>query len=187
MLTVMGVDPGLSHQGIAILRQARPTGPIGLTHAMVTKTEKRAGGKRKKELRVSADDQRRFKELVAGLNAAEKSTGRSRINAVCIEVYSARLGSGKAALAYGGASFWAIDHNYVVIPAVPQDVKRGVCGKVSASKMDVQNKIASLVPGLQAALDALPKEQREQLADAAAHAYIGLEEMWEQRKMTGVM
>lgn len=185
MLQVMGIDPGLSSQGVVVLRQKTKTAPPEIAHAAVTKTEKLAGKKRKRDLRVSADDQRRFGELLGGLNAAVKTLGRSRLNAVCIEVYAARMGSGKAALAYGGASFWAQDHGYIVLPAVPQDVKRGICGKVSASKQDVEDRLRELIPGLQAELDKLPKTQREHLADAAAHALIGLQEMWDLRQLTG--
>ena len=71
----------------------------------------------------------------------------------------------------------------IIIPAVPQDIKRGVCGKLSASKLQVQERIVELVPDMAPRLKKINKTQREHMADAAAHAYVGLKELWELRKM----
>lgn len=188
MLTIFGVDPGFAGQGIAVLEQAEPKGKIGVVFASSTKTEKRAN-KRKRDLRVSADDQRRFKELWESLEEAAAKCEERIINAMCIEVYSpykeATSAAAKAGAAYGGATFWGLSQGMVIIPAVPQDIKRGVCGKLSASKLAVQQRIVELIPEMAEWLAGVNKTQREHMADAAAHAYVGLNEMWELRKMLG--
>lgn len=187
MLVVFGVDPGFAGQGVAVLEQTSADAIPEVLFASSTKTEKRAGKKRK-DLRVSADDQRRFKELWESLESARRAITKP-INALCIEVYSpykeATGVAAKTGAAYGGATYWGLSQGYVIIPAVPQDVKRGVCGKVSASKMEVQERIVGLVPSLAPYLERTLKTQREHLADAAAHAYVGLKEMWELRRMLG--
>jgi Holliday junction resolvasome RuvABC endonuclease subunit len=187
-LVVFGVDPGFAGQGIAVLHQEAPGQEPHVLFASSTKTEKRAN-KRKRDLRVSADDQRRFKELWESLEFARKRVGRQPINAMCIEVYSpykeATSAAAKAGAAYGGATYWGLSQGMIIIPAVPQDIKRGICGRLSASKKDVQEEIVRLIPELASYLQKTNKTQREHMADAAAHAYVGLAEMWELRQMLG--
>lgn len=187
MLVVFGVDPGFAGQGIVVVEQESVDSKPVVLFASSTKTEKRAGKKRR-DLRVSADDQRRFKELWDGLETARRAITKP-INALCIEVYApykeATSAAAKAGAAYGGATFWGLSQGYVIIPAIPQDIKRGICGKVSASKLEVQEGIVKLIPSLASHLERTLKTQREHMADAGAHAYVGLQEMWELRKMLG--
>ena len=187
-LVIFGVDPGFASQGVAVLSQWTPKSVPETIFASSTKTEKRAN-KRKCDLRVSADDQRRYKELWESLEKANGEVVKRgwRVNAMCIEVYSpykeATSAAAKCGAAYGGATYWGLGKGMVIIPAVPQDIKRGICGKLKASKMDVQKKIVELVPTMETWLAGVNKTQREHMSDAAAHAYVGLAEMWDLRKM----
>jgi hypothetical protein len=49
----------------------------------------------------------------------------------------------------------------------------------------VQERLVKLMPSLAPHLERTLKTQREHMADAGAHAYVGLQEMWELRKMLG--
>ncbi len=187
MLTVLGVDPGLANQGVVVLSQATETSEINPRHVAVTVTKKMAG-KRKRDLRVSADDQRRFKELFLGL---EKVTPYNP-HALCVEVYSPMPGrqggsAWKTSATYGGVSYWALSRGMTVMPTLPQDIKRGIVGRLSASKKEVEVALMELIPNLASHLDDLkPPSLREHAVDAAAHAYLGLKELWEMRRMMGV-
>jgi len=187
MLTVLGVDPGLAKQGVVVLSQATEKSEINPRHVAVTVTKKMAG-KKKRDLRVFADDQRRFKALFQGL----EGTTPFDPHALCVEVYSqipGRQGGSawKTSATYGGASYWALARGMTVMPTQPQDVKRGIAGKLSASKKDVEVALLELIPKLGPFLDALkPPSLREHAVDAAAHAYLGLKELWEIRRMMGV-
>lgn len=150
-------------------------------------TEKQAG-KKKRDLRVSADDQRRFRQL---LDPFEKVSSFFRPTAMGIEVYApypGRMGGNawKAAAVYGGVSFWAMVHGIIVLPFLPMDVKMGLCGKKTASKAKVEEEAIQRIGGLAKSLDMLPKGKREHLADAAGHGYLALMEVQEMRAIAGV-
>ena len=123
-------------------------------------------------------------------------TGFSRIydlfspQALAYEVYTPYRAQGgsawKAARVEGAVQFFGLDRDMIVLPFLPQDLKRGICGNVSASKQDVIDAISSKVPNLGPMIEELPKTIREHAADAAGHAYLAFEEIKQVRKMMGL-
>lgn len=182
---VMGIDPGFTSQGVVVLSQETTGATIQLMYAEVTRTAK-TPKKIRRDLRVSADDQRRFQELAAGLERAFKH----KPTAMCIETYAPFKAQGggawKASAAYGGASFWGIAKGLLVMPFLPQDVKKAMTGKRSSSKQEVENVLRDRIKGLPEFLETIPKGQREHAVDAAGHAMLGIGEMAVMRRMMGM-
>jgi len=184
-LTVLGIDPGWASTGVAVLRKYADQS-VECLHAGVIRTEK-SSKKDLRSLRVSADDTRRMKELHVGLAGIADAFD---IQVLAYEVYSPYGKQGgnawKASRAEGGVQIFGLERGMVVLPFLPQDLKRAFCGKVSASKDDVIEAMSKKVKSLEAMLLQLPKTMREHAADAAGHAYLAFEEMYRMRAMMGL-
>jgi Holliday junction resolvasome RuvABC endonuclease subunit len=184
-LRVMGVDPGLASLGVAVIEQ-RATEVAALA-ATVLRTKK-ASQKMLRDLRVSADDQRRLGELWDGL-VTTVTTHRPR--GLAIEGYAPQPGRGgaggwKSAVVYGVVYGLGRAHDCTVLPFWPGDLKRKLAGKASASKDEVAAVVLGEVAGLAELLRGIPRTQREHVTDAAGHALLGLREMQAMRRMMGM-
>jgi len=184
-LFVLGVDPGWSSVGVAILGKTGSNKPI--CHRAGVLRTKKADKKALRALRVSADDSRRVKEIHNGLCDI---VDQFNPQALAFEVYSPYGKQGgsawKASRVEGGIQFFGLERGMLVLPFLPQDVKRAFCGKLNASKDDVIKAMTLKVENLEAMLKQWPKTQREHVADAAAHAYLAFEEMFRLRAMMGI-
>ena len=184
-LRVMGVDPGFASLGVVVLEQRQ--GQIQALAANVLRTKK-ASKKVLRDLRISADDQRRLRSFWDGLQgiAALHSP-----QALAVETYAPQPGRGggnawKAAVVYGLVQGLGLAQGLQVLPFVPSDLKRVFTRSASASKQAVADVVLGQVTGLAAFLDQLPAGQHEHVTDAAGHALLGLREMAEMRRMMGV-
>lgn len=182
-LTVMGIDPGVAAVGVAILAATQKR--IFCQKLAVIRTKK-ADKKALRSLRVTADDSRRLKEIYNGLSDI---TDEFEPHALAFEVYSPYGKQGgsawKASRVEGGVQVFGFDRGMLVLPFLPQDLKRALCGKASASKEDVIDAMSLKVENVENLLQALPKTQREHAADAAGYAYLAFEEMYRMRAMMG--
>jgi Holliday junction resolvasome RuvABC endonuclease subunit len=181
---VMGVDPGLAEMGAVVLEQVGFQKPLVLA-AKLIKTEK-AKKKERSHLRVSADDQRRYSEMWAALSELADTY---QVVGVGVEIYDAwkmTANAVKVACVYGMVTGFGFARGIVVSPWRPQDLKRVIAGKLSASKEEVQDALAEKVVGLNDRLLDFAKGYHEHLADAAGHAYLTLGAMREFQKMIGV-
>lgn len=184
-LRVMGVDPGLASLGVVVIEAGGDR--IHALAAQVLRTKK-ASKKALRDLRVSADDQRRIRALWAGMDALAAA---HRPHALAVETYAPQPGrmggdAWKAAVIYGLVQGLGLAHDCQVLPFLPSDLKRVFARKASASKQEVADVVLGRIDGLAALLAAIPKGQHEHATDAAGHALLGLEEMRAMRRMMGM-
>jgi len=136
---------------------------------------------------VTADDSRRMREIWNGLaDLAVKWAPQ----ALAFEVYSPYRAQGgtawKAARIEGAVQMFGLERQMLVLPFLPQDLKRGFCGRASASKEAVLEALCSKVENLEQMVQTFPRTQREHVADAAGHAYLAFEEVFRMRAMLGL-
>lgn len=145
------------------------------TKLLVTQKGK---GKKVRSFRVSDDDLRRMTEIYQAIGAI---ISRHNPTAIAYEVYSAYGKQGSNAWKVGRAEgiivSLGLTFNVVTFPFVVQDVKRRIGGKMSASKVEVEDRVCAAVTGAREAVDALAKTNREHVADALGYAYLGLLEV----------
>lgn len=183
---VMGIDPGFAEMGVVILERAHPDWQPRLLKALTLSTAK-ATQKERTNLRVTSDDQRRYRELWLGLDQVRSQYTPYAVGLEAYRVFEGRGGNAwKTAVVYGGIIFWAHSCDLYVAPFLPSDLKKRFCNNKSASKDDVAQALARFIPGLESALDSVAKGRREHIADAAGHAYLVMEEVAEHRKMLGL-
>jgi len=188
---VMGVDPGFSALGVVILERTNLGAKPKLIHAKVIETKK-PKKKARTNLRVTNDDERRYREIWAKL---DETYGEFDPYAVGVEGFRVYQGSGAKTMAvYGGVLFWAYTRNMYPAVFLPSDLKKRFAGKQSASKFAVEEEMYPLIDGFKATIlgrDAkgkslFPKTKREHIADAAGHAFLMLEEIDRTRQMLGL-
>jgi Holliday junction resolvasome RuvABC endonuclease subunit len=184
-LRVMGVDPGFASCGVVVLEQRE--GQVKALAANVLRTKK-ASKKALRDLRVSADDQRRLRAFWEGLQGIAAVHAPQ---ALAVETYAPQPGrtggnGWKAAVVYGLVQGLGLSQGLQVLPFLPADLKRVFTNSTSASKEAVADVVLTQVTGLAAFLDRLPAGQHEHVTDAAGHALLGLREMVEMRRMMGV-
>ena len=183
---VMGVDPGFGTLGVVVLEKASPEIQPKVLVAKIIETKK-ADKKLRTNLRVTTDDQRRYKEVWGALCDLYDEYKPYAVGLEAYRVFEGRGGNAwKTAVVFGGIIFWAHTLKLYVAPFLPTDLKKFFCNKTSASKKEVEEKLCFLVQGLKEALEDIPKTKREHVADAAGHAYLILEEVEQHRKMLGI-
>ena len=183
-LVVMGVDPGVAATGVAVLAKTEASAPICQRLELIQ--TKKADKKDRRGLRVTADDARRLREVWNGLAPIAEEY---RPQALAFEVYSPYQAQGgnawKAARIEGAVQMFGLERGMLVLPFLPQDLKRGFCAALNASKGDVQEALIQKIERMSDELERFPKGKREHLADAAGHAYLAFEEMIRMRAMLG--
>lgn len=184
-LVVMGVDPGLAKTGVVFLERRGKEKPRALAvHVVETKPGKKKGSN---TLRVTIDDQRRYKEVYTAIDSMCIDYTPF---AVGVEAYligqMAASSAWKTAVVYGGILYYAYANNMFVAPFLPLDLKRRFVGKQSASKLDVANGLFPLVDGLETMISVVPKTKREHVVDAAGHAFLVFEEIDKTRELLGI-
>jgi Holliday junction resolvasome RuvABC endonuclease subunit len=191
---VLGIDPGFGSLGMAVL-EAEPGKKPRTLAARVVSTA-RASKKQIKDFRVTNDDQRRVSEIYYAL---EGVYSEFHPGSVGVEAYNPfrKMGKGagprqstisgwKAGGIYFGVNFWALSRHLLITAFLPMDLKKRFCGKISASKEEVEKALYSQVDGLYPVIQQLPVTKREHAADAAGHAVLVLEEVWRMRQMLGL-
>lgn len=181
-MRVLGVDPGFAKLGLAVVDDFAAT--LLDCAVVVTQKEKPA----RAQVRVSLDDSRRLGELCAAINGM---LDEHHVGALAVEVFTVipgKMGRGgsamKTGMAYGALYAIAQARGLIWLPLVPTDMKRELCGRVSASKTDVQHVVEQRIGGARSALAALAKNNREHAADAMAAALVGVAEL---ERLAGVL
>lgn len=134
---VLGLDPGMSNVGYAVVRLGDLTTPLRMGLIQTKKSDK------KLKVLASDDNFRRCKEISVALNTligeVEKVYGPVRV--FCVEAKSFPRNASSAAKV---AMFWGIlaklsvDTGIPVVQARPQEVKIKMCQKAKASKEEVR-------------------------------------------------
>lgn len=179
----LGVDPGFANTGLAVVEVSPTPKLIALRFLETSKSSKKA----MRDIRVSADDQRRLRSI---WDALSETIEQYHPNAIGVESYAlfpGQLGgnSWKVALAYQLSV--CVGWKYGVLPMVfrPDDLKRRFLGKNAGTKLAVEDVLKVLVLGFKDALLEFPKTKREHVTDAVGHAVLALEESAKMRAMYG--
>jgi Holliday junction resolvasome RuvABC endonuclease subunit len=180
---VMGVDPGLASTGVVILD--RSSGSWVSLHAEVVRTEK-AARRRGTNIRVTEDDVRRYREVVAVVDNVYRQFVPVAMGLEAYTVKGPSAASWKVGAVYGALLGWAYAVQLYASPAQPLHLKKRFCSPQDASKAALQRALEAEVSGLAEQLLAMPKTQREHAADAAAHAVVMAEELDRVSNMLGL-
>lgn len=183
---LLGLDPGFASTGYCLLqRHGEHVLPLAVGVIETAKTPK----KQMRDLRVTADDFRRVKEIYYAL---QKLMHDFRPVAIAYEVYQPfvgvqmRTGAWKTARVEGLITSMGLQHEAIVLPYLTGDLKRGIAVQKSATKVQVENAICDLVPELRPKFAAIAKTKREHVADAAGYAFLAFEELRRMAKALGV-
>jgi Holliday junction resolvasome RuvABC endonuclease subunit len=142
-----------------------------------------------RDMRVTADDYRRIKEIYYAL---QKLMHDFRPVAIAYEVYQPftgpqmRAGAWKTARVEGLLVSIGLQHEAMVLPYLTLDLKKGIAVAKSATKVQVERAIVDLVPELKPKFAAVAKSKREHVTDAAGYAFLGFEELAVMAKVLGV-
>lgn len=173
-MKIVAVDPGFKSVGVVITDEDTMV-PEVLKVLHTVKASKKAI----KKIRVADDDCRRLKELQDAFCALLPDDLKY---VLAIETFSSFKGGYKAALGYAMAITIANSHRRPVFPFVPQDIKREMCGKMSASKQEVQDKVFGIFGINEKDFN---KGDREHIADALALTLLVKKEIEKLRKIVG--
>ena len=159
-MIVLGVDPGFAALGLAAVEIG-----AGAPQPRAAWVERTEPSPRKRAVRASEDNVRRAQELA---NALERAIAEWQPVALAAETMSWPRNAGavaKVALAWGAVCACASRHALPVVQASPQDVKRALVGRKSASKEEVIAEVERRFPELE-----LPEARtlQEHAADATA-------------------
>lgn len=155
---LLGVDPGMANMGLCLVALHRThEEPIEFR---ILRTEKSA---KKSAIYASADNDRRCRELVAGL----EDIFDDAILAICAESQSwprNAANSAKVGMAWGVLSAVAEISRIPILQASPQAIKKRLTGKKTATKEMVQIALVERYP------DMPPWPKQKTLIEHAADA-----------------
>lgn len=173
-MNLLGLDPGLASMGWAHV-QIDQHGTARVLELGVWRTKKSS---KKLALRSGSDVARRVTELYRMIEGVVCKQGETGFHAVCMEDFSpprsASVAS-KVARVYGMVDALFVDH--ATFRVTPQEIKRAVAGKISASKEEVENAVrqVSSIWALDNLKANVPASQRNHAFDAAASVLACLE------------
>lgn len=168
---VLGIDPGLTATGLAILT-GTPAQPVLENLELIKTPATPAKVKKATKTKVADDDLRRMRAQWEALQ--QRIIGCAALG---VETYTPILGQAgrsgwKTAWSYQVAVCAAWQHGLGVYPARPQELKRFLLGSVKGGKVEVMQAVMARIPGLAVALEQYPPGVWEHLADAAGHALL---------------
>lgn len=171
MNLILGLDPGFANIGFAMTSTSgSEVKAIGLIS-----TEK---SNKKQKVRASDDNALRTREIVRALNMLKVY---GNIVAICAESMSfprSSSVSAKMALSWGAIIAFAVLNSEIpIVQSTPQEIKRAVCGKKSASKEEVQAALVARYRDqyLVEKLDGIAHSMHEHPFDALGSIVAGFE------------
>lgn len=176
-MRVLGIDAGWANTGGVVIDGTGYTRPVYVAGQCIrTKVDKTS------QDRVSVEDARRLSEVWAGFEALYRIAGH--LDAVAAEAYSI-FANKQGGNAWKTTYVWATAHSFAMAKGIPffvflpLDLKRAFSlQNKEVSKEQVQGALCRRVDGLGEFLeDYRPRSAHEHLADAAGHAYLGLERL----------
>jgi Holliday junction resolvasome RuvABC endonuclease subunit len=129
---VLGVDPGLAHMGLALVRIEPDHEIVEGLHVIETKKSD------DKKVTVGRDNVRRAQELGAQLVSIADRFDILLIAAEAMSFPENASNAGKMSIAWGVLSLFALINGIPIEQASPQRIKRACCGDHKASKDDVE-------------------------------------------------
>lgn len=174
--TVMTLDPGFSHLGLAVIRLEPYGRPDTLLNMDVIVTKKS-----QLKVTVNADNLSRNRELARAL---DECIDRYDVTMLTYESYSMPQQANKPNLVkigfpYGILAALGEVYGLPTVMRTPQAVKKAVCGHVGVSKRDVEDTLkARFYPGNEQAVDEferrVPNGRRNHAWDAIG-AFVAAE------------
>lgn len=167
---VLGVDPGFASLGYAVvdLDDVSET-PLCMG---VVETKK---NNRKQKVLACEDNFVRAQELIRQVHALVTSYD---VKAICAEAMSFPRNAStaaKMALAWGAMAALCDYESMPMVQATPQQIKKVVASKRTASKTDIQDALVNRYPEVDRMLDNLAKTKREHAADALGAVVAALD------------
>ena len=168
---VIGYDPGLRNFGWATVyfdKHGEPT----LTDCNVWCT---TPSDTKLRVLAGEDNFRRARELYKNIDSLMRKVEPV---AVCIEGMSFPQNPSaavKLALSWGALAAACTVYHLPTVHPSPQQIKKHVCDKRNASKLEVEEAVKELDPACATVLDRVPKGRREHAVDAYASVLTSLE------------
>jgi Holliday junction resolvasome RuvABC endonuclease subunit len=190
---VMGIDPGFATTGVAILQGTSDGSEVRCLGLKLIETKK-TPKKLMRDLRVSADDYQRLRQIHYEMRTVIMEHEPA---AIAYEVYQPFTGPVKGRTGYRSSS-WKVGrvegvivsigtiHELLILPFLTLDLKKGLTGNRSASKAQVQEALHAKVSGFTQALLRISKTKKEHVSDAVGYAYLAYQEMCRMRQMMGV-
>ena len=129
---VLGVDPGLAHMGLALVRIEPASEVVEGLYVVRTKKDEN------KKVRVSDDNVRRAQELGALLVSIGERFEIVMIAAESMSFPKDASAAGKMSISWGVLALFALMYRIPIAQAAPRRIKRIVCGDQKASKEDVE-------------------------------------------------
>lgn len=174
---VLGLDPGFASTGYCFLQWLEGhVVPIDLGVITTVKASK----KDIPGMRVASDDYRRIREIYFEL---QRIMHAYKPVAVAYEIYQPftgvhmRAATWKVARVEGLIVSVGLQHQALVLPYLPLDLKKGIAVQRSATKVQIERAMVDLVPELKSRFGGVAKTKREHVADAAGYAFLALEEL----------
>jgi crossover junction endodeoxyribonuclease RuvC len=183
---VLGLDPGFAATGYCLLQRAGEY-VLPLTMGVIETTKQ--SKKQIRDLRVTADDYRRVREIYFEL---QRLMHDFKPVAIAYEVYQPftgaqlRAATWKVARVEGLIVSIGLQHQALVLPYLTLDLKKGIAVQKSASKAQIEQAMVDLVPDLKAKFEQIPKTKREHVADASGYAFLAFEELDKMAEWLGV-
>lgn len=169
MITIIGLDPGFASVGYAALHvRADGTAYVGPFGVFETKKSDA-----KRNVSATDDNLRRAREIAAWLRETHDAT--PNVIAFAAESMSFPRSSSvaaKVAMCWGVIAAEAERTGRAILQASPQGVKRALCGAASASKDDVQERVAALYPEVAERRGRIKRSAWEHPHDALAVAHV---------------
>lgn len=163
-MMIVGIDTGLANCGFAVLDFADPASPRLVRVGCIQTTKET----KKRNVLASSDNIRRGRELYRALSPVISGAG-----ILCVESISwPRNASavGKMGLAWGVVAALAEEHGLAVAAASPQEIKKHMTNRKTASKAEIKTAVASIFPSIDAELRraGVPPSRHEHPVDAVA-------------------
>ena len=174
-LTTLSIDPGFGACGYAVVR--RQSGLPDLVLEMgVIKTKKAS---KKQRVLANEDNFMRCREIAAKLYAL---VNRYSVNLITFEAFSfpakaSKSNIAKMSLPYGAVAMLTVIEDFAIVMSTPQHIKKSICGRINASKKEVEEKMQQEFgeqPQVKDFMQRIPANSREHGWDALA-AYVAAE------------
>ncbi len=141
-ICVLGIDPGFARCGVGVMQlTAQREYVIG-----VSVVETKAAGKQS-EILTTLDNVRRGRELAGQLNTIMEDVRPIAIAAESMSFPPHASAAAKMAMCWGVLCALSYRYDLPLIQASPKDIKKAVCGRASASKLDVQQVLSKRYSG----------------------------------------
>lgn len=161
---VLGLDPGFASFGYSVLRFT----PEGEEVVAVNVIRTKKTGKKRNVL-ASDDNFRRARAIASVLREVVVGFQPRALAAEALSLPRNASAAAKVAMSWGILADIVEEFQIPLVQQSPQGIKKTLCGKVSATKVEVQEVVMKRYPGaFQPFMDATPKGQWEHGFDSVS-------------------